>query len=87
MTFLSRSLRGACAALALLFSLGAAPEEGFVSLFDGKDLSHWMIPEGDGGHWKVIDGQAWTPQHREQCGQQCGMSHPCRRQMPFGAFR
>ena len=37
----------------------AAPEdtpEGFTSLFDGKDLSSWVIPEGDNGHWKVLDG-------------------------------
>ena len=29
---------------------------GFVSLFNGKDLTGWKIPEGDGGHWKVVDG-------------------------------
>src|ERR1700752_3041275 len=34
---------------------GAAPA-GFVSLFNGKDLTGWKIPEGDGGHWKVVDG-------------------------------
>jgi hypothetical protein len=28
----------------------------FVSLFNGKDLTGWKIPEGDNGHWKVIDG-------------------------------
>ena len=33
-----------------------SPPEGFVSLFNGKDLSGWKVPEGDGGHWKVIDG-------------------------------
>jgi hypothetical protein len=32
------------------------PDEGFTSLFDGKDLSQWIIPEGDNGHWKVVDG-------------------------------
>src|SRR5262245_37559103 len=32
------------------------PPEGFVPLFNGKDLSGWRVPEGDGGHWKVIDG-------------------------------
>ena len=32
------------------------PPEGFVSLFNGKDLTGWKIPEGDGGHWKVVDG-------------------------------
>lgn len=34
---------------------GEAPD-GFVSLFNGKDLSGWKIPEGDNGHWKVLDG-------------------------------
>ncbi len=31
-------------------------EEGFVPLFDGQDLGAWRIPEGDGGHWRVVDG-------------------------------
>jgi hypothetical protein len=31
-------------------------EEGFISLFDGRDLTGWKVPEGDNGHWKVIDG-------------------------------
>ena len=30
--------------------------DGFLSLFNGKDLSGWKIPAGDGGHWKVVDG-------------------------------
>jgi hypothetical protein len=34
---------------------GTVPE-GFVSLFNGTDLTGWRIPEGDGGHWKVVDG-------------------------------
>src|SRR5437868_1418394 len=29
---------------------------GFTSLFNGKDLTGWKIPEGDNGHWKVVDG-------------------------------
>jgi hypothetical protein len=29
---------------------------GFVSLFNGKDFSGWKVPEGDNGHWKVVDG-------------------------------
>src|SRR5580698_6209674 len=40
-------------------SAGAGPPtapEGFVSLFNGHDLSGWKVPEGDNGHWKVIDG-------------------------------
>lgn len=33
-----------------------AAEDGFRSLFNGTDLSGWVIPEGDGGHWNVLDG-------------------------------
>jgi hypothetical protein len=32
------------------------PPAGFTSLFNGKDLTGWKIPEGDGGHWKILDG-------------------------------
>jgi hypothetical protein len=32
------------------------PPAGFVSLFNGKDLSGWRIPQGDNGHWRVVDG-------------------------------
>ena len=37
---------------------GANPTapEGFVSLFNGQDLSGWKVPDGDNAHWKVIDG-------------------------------
>ena len=34
---------------------GDAPV-GFVSLFNGRDLTGWRIPAGDNGHWKVIEG-------------------------------
>jgi hypothetical protein len=34
----------------------AQVEVGFVPLFDGADLSAWKVPEGDNGHWKVVDG-------------------------------
>lgn len=27
-----------------------------MTLFDGKDLSEWIIPEGDNGHWKILEG-------------------------------
>lgn len=33
-----------------------APPEGFIALFNGKDLTGWRVPEGDGGHWRVVDG-------------------------------
>ncbi len=29
---------------------------GYVSLFNGKDFTGWKVPEGDGGHWKVLSG-------------------------------
>ena len=35
---------------------GEAPGKGWVSLFNGKDLQGWKVPEADGGHWKVLDG-------------------------------
>ncbi len=34
---------------------GKVPD-GFVSLFNGADLSNWKLPEGDNGHWKILDG-------------------------------
>ena len=39
-------------------SIGAAADDeaGFVSLFNGKDLSGWHVPASDNGHWKVVDG-------------------------------
>ena len=30
--------------------------EGFVSLFNKKDFTNWKVPEGDNGHWKILDG-------------------------------
>lgn len=30
--------------------------QGYESLFNGKDLRGWKVPEGDNGHWKVVDG-------------------------------
>jgi hypothetical protein len=50
---------GAIAGLVALASLHAAdnqPPAGFVALFNGQDLSGWRVPDGDNGHWKVIDG-------------------------------
>ncbi len=32
------------------------PPPGFTSLFNGRDFAGWKVPEGDGGHWKVING-------------------------------
>ena len=32
------------------------PPSGFRALFNGKDFTGWKVPEGDNGHWKIIDG-------------------------------
>jgi len=37
-------------------SAQAETPKGFVSLFDGKTFDNWKVPEGDGGHWKIIEG-------------------------------
>jgi hypothetical protein len=29
---------------------------GFRALFNGNDFTDWKVPEGDNGHWKVVDG-------------------------------
>ena len=42
--------------LGLVISSGAAENDGFVSLFNGKDFTGWKVPEGDNGHWKVLNG-------------------------------
>jgi len=56
------------ASLALLLvpslSLAAAPATqpdntpppGFKALFTGTDLTNWKVPEGDNGHWRVVNG-------------------------------
>jgi hypothetical protein len=38
------------------FSSDVDSDKEWVSLFNGEDLTGWVIPEGDGGHWKVVDG-------------------------------
>ena len=45
--------------LAATLTLRAAdntPPEGFVALFNGKDFTGWKAPEGDNGHWQIMDG-------------------------------
>lgn len=47
--------------LALTGSVAAAQQtkkipDGFSSLFNGKDFTNWKVPQGDNGHWKIVDG-------------------------------
>jgi hypothetical protein len=39
-----------------MLSASVPTQDGFTSLFNGKDLTGWKIPAGDNGHWKVVDG-------------------------------
>jgi hypothetical protein len=47
-------------AAAAVFALGTLARgsdgDGWVSLFNGKDFTGWRVPEGDNGHWRVVDG-------------------------------
>jgi hypothetical protein len=52
-----------CVVAAILVASGgpsaaADPDapEGFVPLFNGKDFTGWKVPQGDNGHWRIIDG-------------------------------
>jgi len=47
---------GVMALLAVGLATRAEAPEGFVSLFNGHDLSGWKVPPGDNGHWKVVNG-------------------------------
>jgi Domain of Unknown Function (DUF1080) len=66
----------------LLFVVGAAipiargedsssPPPGFHSLFNGKDFSGWIVPRGDNGHWKAIDGVIDYDARSEARGDKC----------------
>ena len=70
-----------CLVLACMMMIPAAsvpaadnsPPEGFTSLFNGKDLSGWKVPDGDNGHWRVVDSVLITmrrarPRGTEICG-------------------
>ena len=54
-TLMPALLLSTAALLPSVRAQGAAPA-GFVSLFNGKDLAGWRVPQGDNGHWKVVGG-------------------------------
>ena len=59
---MTRTLLVAAAAVGLLavpavHAIIPTPQaEGWKPLFNGKDLTGWVVPKGDNGHWKVVDG-------------------------------
>jgi hypothetical protein len=40
----------------LLVTSSVRADDGFTPIFNGKDFTGWKVPEGDNGHWKIIDG-------------------------------
>jgi hypothetical protein len=55
----SSVILGVCVSLVVGSTVRAAdntPPDGFVALFNGQDFTGWKVPEGDNGHWRVIDG-------------------------------
>jgi hypothetical protein len=61
--FVTATLLGVIAALTVGGPANVAEQEkdnvpppGFRALFNGKDFTGWKVPEGDNGHWKVLDG-------------------------------
>jgi hypothetical protein len=55
MLLLAGSVLGLATPIVMRGADNQAPP-GFVALFNGKDFSGWKVPEGDGGHWKIVDG-------------------------------
>ncbi len=50
------ALAAALTALQPLVAADNTAPPGFTSLFNGRDFANWKTPEGDNGHWKVLDG-------------------------------
>ena len=40
----------------VLLGCAVSGRQEFAPLFNGRDLSGWKVPQGDNGHWKVVDG-------------------------------
>jgi hypothetical protein len=47
------------------------PPDGFKALFNGKDFTGWKVPEGDNGHWKIVDGVIDYDARSESKGDKC----------------
>lgn len=44
------------AVFAILLSGVLNSQDGFTTLFNGRDFTGWKVPAGDNGHWRVVDG-------------------------------
>ena len=45
-----------CFCVSTIAEPSTAPPDGFTSLFNGEDFTNWLVPEGDNGHWRIVDG-------------------------------
>lgn len=55
--WLAAAIGLALVAPSLVWGLQRNDDDGkWVSLFNGRDFTGWVVPEGDNGHWKVVDG-------------------------------
>ena len=57
------------------------PPAGWTNLFNGKDFAGWKVPQGDNGHWKVMDGVIDYDAASEATGDKSLYS-----ERPFGDF-
>lgn len=60
---MSRRIMKSCAVIPIIWvalwatgMLADEVPEGFRPLFNGRDFSGWIVPDGDNGHWKVVNG-------------------------------
>src|SRR5687768_13744753 len=53
---MKRSMLFLIATLIASTAWAADPPQGFTSLFNGQDLTGWKVPDGDNGHWRVVEG-------------------------------
>lgn len=57
MTFV-RSIRPVAVILffILITGMGTLTDDDFLPLFNGENFDGWIVPEGDGGHWRIVNG-------------------------------
>jgi hypothetical protein len=46
----------AALALSVVAFRPASTQGEFTPLFNGRDFTGWKVPEGDNGHWRIVDG-------------------------------
>ncbi len=54
--FITAVMAGSISLVACAQSISEFEKQGYTSLFNGSDLTGWIVPEGDNGHWNVVEG-------------------------------